>query len=134
MHCAALPDSFAALMGAASGEGFTFLEPLASRWTGEAYDRDEDASVMAVFGDGALTAIGAQTYDDDDPSPDHRRIRHFYVAPASRCAGALIQEALHHAPFVHLRARHAVSFAFWEAMGFARTLGRADRTHRLARA
>ena len=95
---------------------------------------------MAVFSDGALTAIGAQTFDEYDPSPDHRRIRHFYVAPASRragvgraLAGALIQEALHLAPYVHLRATHAVSTAFWDAMGFARTPDRADRTHRLAR-
>ena len=136
----ALPDDFAALNEAARREGFDFLGRLAQRWDGARYDADDLASVWGVRVDGALAAIGAQTYDEYDPSPSHRRIRHFYVRPDRRRSGVgralaqqLIRDAHAIAPRLHLRATHAVSRAFWEAVGFAR-VHREDRTHELIRA
>lgn len=134
-----LPESFAALNAAAKSEGYDFLDRLARNWRGGAYLGDADASVFGVFGFEDLIAIGAQTADEHDPSPDHRRLRHFYVHPVSRrngigrtLAGALIQEAFQLAPYLHLRATHDLSRAFWDAMGFER-VDRADRSHRLVR-
>jgi GNAT superfamily N-acetyltransferase len=134
-----LPDGFRDLAGAARAEGYNFLDRLGSRWTNGAYDGDHDASVLAVFGEDRPLAIGAQTYDEYDPSPDHRRIRHFYVHPDARrsgvgrtLAGALIQDAFQLAPYLHLRATHALSTVFWDAMGFER-VDRPDRSHRLVR-
>ena len=135
----ALPDDFAALRVAAEREDFHFLGRLAQRWDGARYDADDLASVWGVRVDGALAAIGAQTYDEYDPSPSHRRIRHFYVRPDRRRSGVgralaqqLIKDAHAIAPRLHLRATHAASRAFWEAVGFAR-VDREDRTHELVR-
>ena len=135
----ALPDDFAALREAAEREDFLFLGRLGERWDGVRYDADDLASVWGARVDGALAAIGAQTYDEYDPSPLHRRIRHFYVRPDRRRRGVgralaqqLIKDAHAIAPRLHLRATHTVSRAFWEAVGFAR-VDREDRTHALVR-
>ncbi len=134
-----LPDGFTDLAGAARAEGFNFLDRLEARWTNGAYDGDRNASVFAVFGEDRPIAIGAQTFDEYDPSPEHRRIRHFYVHPDFRrngvgrtLAGALIREAFQLAPHLHLRATHDLSHAFWDAMGFER-VDRPDRSHRISR-
>lgn len=134
-----LPDGFTDLAGTARTEGYNFLDRLGARWKDSAYDRDRDAGVFAVFCKDRPIAIGAQTHDEYDPSPDHRRLRHFYVHPDSRRSGvgrtlaaALIQEAFQRAPLLHLRATHALSTAFWDAMGFER-VDRPDRSHRLVR-
>lgn len=136
---AELPESFATLNDCAKIEGYGFLDRLAKNWQGGAYLGDTDASVFGVFGLGDLVAIGAQTADEYDSSPDHRRLRHFYVHPDARrngigrnLAGTLIQEAFQLAPYLHLRATHDLSRAFWDAMGFER-VDRPDRSHRLVR-
>lgn len=135
----ALPESFGALRDVAKAEGYNFLDRLGARWDGEAYLSDRDASVFGVFGAADLIAIGAQTADEYDPHPRHRRIRHFYVRPDMRRGGvgrtlaaALIQQAFSLAPRLHLRATHDLSRAFWDAVGFAR-VEHATRTHELAR-
>lgn len=134
-----LPESFIALEAAARGEGYDFLARLARNWRDGAYLGDADASVFGVYGEGELVAIGAQTADEYDPSPDHRRLRHFYVHPEARrrgvgttLAGTLIQEAFQLAPLLHLRATHDLSRAFWDSLGFER-VDRPDRSHRLVR-
>lgn len=93
-----------------------------------------------VLANGELVAIGAQTYDEYDPSPLHRRIRHFYVRPDRRRDGVgralaqcLTADAHMRAPLLHLRATHALSIAFRDSVGFARVVGREDRTHLLVR-
>lgn len=136
---AALPESFAKLNAAARAEGYDFLDRLAKNWRDGAYLGDTDASVFGVFAEGDLIAIGAQTADEYDPAPDHRRLRHFYVHPDARrtgvgrtLAGALILEAFQHAPHLHLRATQDLSRAFWDAMGFER-VDRPDRSHKLVR-
>lgn len=135
----ALPESFPVPATVAKAEGYDFLERLGARWRDGAYLQDRDASVLAAFSDDHVIAIGAQTFDEHDPHPDHRRIRHFYVHRDYRragigrtLAGALIQEAFQHAPRLHLRATHALSTAFWDAMGFAR-VDHPTRTHLLRR-
>ncbi|MDZ4777588.1 MAG: GNAT family N-acetyltransferase [Alphaproteobacteria bacterium] len=134
-----LPESFAALDATARAEGYDFLARLARNWRDGAYLGDADASVFGVYGEGDLVAVGAQTADEYDPSPDHRRIRHFYVHPDTRrsgigttLAGTLIQEAFQLAPLLHLRATHVLSGAFWDSLGFER-VDRPDRSHRLVR-
>jgi ribosomal protein S18 acetylase RimI-like enzyme len=97
------------------------------------------ASVWGAEIGGVLIAIGAQTHDDYDPSPLHRRMRHFYVRPDMRRAGVgralaqqLILDAFELAPRLHVRATHDGARAFWEALGFAR-VAREDRTHEMVR-
>lgn len=135
-----LPADFTALRDAAEREGYRFVRRLADRWDGERYRDDESASVWGAVQGGALIAIGAQTYDEYDPSPLHRRIRHFYVRPDHRRGGVgrnlaaqLIADAHALAPMLHLRATHALSIAFWDEIGFARVASREDRTHVLIR-
>jgi ribosomal protein S18 acetylase RimI-like enzyme len=130
-----LPEGFGALEEEARAEGFAFVARLRERWRGDAYDADEAACVLAANFDGELAAVGAQTYDEYDPAPEHRRIRHFYVAPRYRrrrvgraLADALTEEAFRLAPRLHLRATHDLSRTFWDAMGFVR-VAREDRTH-----
>lgn len=136
----AMPASFAALRETAEGEGYEFLRRLGDRWNSDRYRDDKLATVWGAVEDGALIAIGAQTYDEYDPSPLHRRIRHFYVRPDRRRGGVgravamqLITDAHALAPLLHLRATHALSTAFWDSVGFARVESREDRTHVLMR-
>jgi GNAT superfamily N-acetyltransferase len=136
-----LPESFPALLAVALAEGHAFPERLRDRWRNGAYLDDANAALMGVLdGAGALIAIGAQTADQYDPHPDHRRLRHFYVMPSHRrtgvgraLAGALIQDALDKAPILHLRASSPVSIAFWNAMGFEEVKDHPDHTHRMTR-
>ena len=135
------PASFSALREAAEREGYGFVRRLGERWDGKRYIDDDKASVWGAVQDGVLIAVGAQTYDEYDPSPLHRRIRHFYVRPDWRRNGAgralaakLIDDAHALAPRLHLRATHELSTAFWDGVGFARVAGREDRTHELVRA
>ena len=132
---AGLPPEFERLREAARTEGYGFLDRLHARWRNSAYDADDQASVVGVQSEDRLVAIGAQTYDEYDPHPEHRRIRHFYVLPEARrhgagrlLAGELTKHAFERAPRLHLRATHSLSTAFWDAMGFER-VARADRTH-----
>ena len=134
-----LDERFEGLRTTAKAEGYDFLDRLGARWDGNAYVDDHDASVFGVFHAGDLVAIGAQTVDEYEPHPDHRRIRHFYVRPDMRragvgraLAGALIQQALSLAPRLHLRATHDLSRSFWDAMGFAR-VDHPTRSHELVR-
>ena len=132
---AELPAAFEPLRAAASAEGFGFLDRLALRWRAGAYDRDVRACVLGAWIGDEFVAVGAQTVDEYDPHPAHRRLRHFYVAPQQRRSGvgralasALTAEAFAVAPRLHLRATHAVSMAFWDALGFAR-VSHLSRTH-----
>ncbi len=136
----ALPADFSALADAARQEEYEFVQRLGARWDGVRYMDDALATVWGAFADGALIAIGAQTYDEYDPSPLHRRIRHFYVRPYRRRGGVgralaakLIEDAHKLAPLLHLRATHELSTAFWDGVGFARVVGREDRTHVMVR-
>lgn len=136
----ALPASFTALRDAAELEGYAFVRRLGDRWDGVRYQDDVLATVWGAFEDDALIAIAAQTFDEYDPSPLHRRIRHFYVRPDRRRGGVgralaaqLIADAHALAPLLHLRATHPLSMAFWDSIGFSRVEQREDRTHALVR-
>jgi GNAT superfamily N-acetyltransferase len=140
VRLAELDEKFEALRRVAKAEGFDFLDRLGARWRGGAYLEDPVACVLGIFDAGDLAAIGAQTFDEYEPHPDHRRIRHFYVHPDMRragagraLAGALIQQAFALAPRLHLRATHDLSRSFWDAMGFAR-VDHPTRSHEMVRA
>ena len=135
-----LPADFPALAEAAKQEGFDFVHRLGARWDGARYMDDPLATVWGAFAAEALIAIGAQTHDEYDPSPLHRRIRHFYVRAHHRRGGVgralaakLIADAQGLAPFLHLRATRTHSAAFWGSVGFGRVTGREDRTHEWVR-
>jgi GNAT superfamily N-acetyltransferase len=136
----AMSAGFADLRAAAEHEGYGFVRRLGERWDGARYLDDALATVWGAVDGDAVIAIGAQTHDEYDPSPLHRRIRHFYVRPDWRRGGVgravamkLIEDAHALAPLLHLRATHALSTAFWDRVGFERVLGREDRTHLLVR-
>jgi GNAT superfamily N-acetyltransferase len=134
-----LPETFATLRAAADTEGYDFMERLQQNWSNGAYRRDLGATLRAAYVDGDLAGLGAQALDEYDVSPDHRRIRHFYVLPKYRRDGvgralaqALIDDALALSPRLHLRATHEVSLAFWDALGFSR-VSHENRTHEMVR-
>ena len=135
-----LPADFPALAEMARQEGYDFVSRLGVRWDGVRYMDDALATVWGALAGGALIAIGAQTHDEYDPSPLHRRIRHFYVRPDHRRCGVgralaanLIADAHALAPFLRLRATRVHSAAFWESVGFERVDGREGRTHEMNR-
>lgn len=135
-----LPPDFERLRKSATAEGYLFLDRLAARWRDGAYMGDDKADLLAAIADGQTLAIGAQTFDEYDPHPTHRRIRHFYVKPEARrhgvgraLADGLTARAFDVAPRLHLRATHALSNAFWDSMGFTR-VAREDRSHEKVRA
>jgi GNAT superfamily N-acetyltransferase len=135
-----LPADFPALAETAKLEGYDFVSRLGARWDGARYMDDMVATVWGAFAGDALIAIGAQTHDEYDPSPLHRRIRHFYVRSDHRrdgvgraLAAKLIDDAHALAPFLRLRATRVHSAAFWDSVGFTRVAAREDRTHELNR-
>lgn len=135
-----LPPDFEALREASLAEDCKFLNRLERQWRCGRYDNDALATVRIVHSDNVTLGLGAQTYDEYDPAPDHRRMRHFYVLPSARRRGvarqlarALIEDAFACALRLRLRATNAVSTAFWDAIGFWRI--EADRsTHEMRRA
>jgi len=137
---AQLPVGFEDLRQASVAEDFEFLNRLEKKWRDGRYDDDRLATVRIAYSEGGTLGVGAQTHDEYDLAPDHRRMRHFYVSPSARRGGvgrrlahALIEDAFACGARLRLRATHAVSTAFWDAMGFARI--EADRsTHEMWRA
>lgn len=134
-----LPSGFARLQAAAEAEGFRFLERLRQNWREGGYSDDAAATLRVAHHGGALIAIGAQSRDEYEGSTLRRRMRHFYVHPAFRRQGAgralarqLMGDAFALAPILCLRATHALSIAFWDAMGFARVIHE-SRTHEMKR-
>ncbi|MFT3728455.1 MAG: GNAT family N-acetyltransferase [Terricaulis sp.] len=135
-----LPEGYELLRQIASDEGYNFVARLGARWRVGVYDIDDRATVRYAHNEGALIAIGAQTFDEYDPGPDQRRIRHFYVTSAARRGGVgralantLIQDAFAIAPKLTLRATYDRSKAFWESIGFTPVSNREDRTHEMLR-
>lgn len=137
----ALPDDLPALQDEAAAEGYRFVEGILEEWDAGRYaGEDERNTLLTVYREGVLAAIGAVTPDPYDPAPDLLRIRHVYVRPANRregvgrvLAGALIQQGLALAPRLSLNAADAGASAFWEAMGFRADRSGTRRTHLLLR-
>jgi GNAT superfamily N-acetyltransferase len=137
----ALPDDLPALQAEAAAEGYRFVEGILEEWDAGRYaGEDERSTLLAVYREGELAAIGAVTPDPYDPAPDLLRIRHVYVRPDARregvgraLAGALIQQGLALAPRLSLNAADAGASAFWEAMGFRPDRGGTRRSHLLER-
>lgn len=137
----ALPDDLPALQDEAAAEGYRFVEGILEEWHAGRYaGEDERNTLLAVYREGVLAAIGALTPDPYDPAPDLLRIRHVYVRPANRregvgraLAGALIQQGLALAPRLSLNAADAGASAFWEALGFQPDRGGTRRSHLLER-
>lgn len=137
----ALPDDLPALQDEAADEGYRFVEGILEEWDAGRYaGEDEQSTLLAVYREGVLAAIGAVTPDPYDPAPDLLRIRHVYVRPANRregvgrvLAGALIQQGLALAPRLSLNAADAGAAAFWEALGFRPDRGGTRRSHLLER-
>lgn len=137
----ALPDDLPALQDEAAAEGYRFVEGILEEWDAGRYTgEDERNTLLAVYREGVLAAIGAVTPDPYDPAPDVLRIRHVYVRPGNRregvgrvLASALIQQGLALAPRLSLNAADAGASAFWEAMGFRPDNGGTRRSHLLER-
>lgn len=137
----ALPDDLPALRDEAAAEGYRFVEGILEEWDAGRYaGEDERNTLLAVYREGVLAAIGAVTPDPYDPAPDLLRIRHVYVRPGCRregvgrvLAGALIQQGLALAPRLSLNAADAGASTFWEAMGFRPDRGGTRRSHLLER-
>ena len=137
----ALPTDLPALQDEAAAEGYRFVEGILEEWDAGRYaGEDERNTLLAVYREGVLAAIGAVTPDPYDPAPDLLRIRHVYVRPGNRregvgrvLASALIQQGLALAPRLSLNAADAGASAFWEAMGFRPDSSGTRRSHLLTR-
>jgi GNAT superfamily N-acetyltransferase len=137
----ALPDDLPALQDEAAAEGYRFVEGILEEWDAGRYaSADERNTLLAVYREGVLAAIGAVTPDPYDPAPDLLRIRHVYVRPGNRregvgrvLAGALIQQGFALASRLSLNAADAGASAFWEAMGFRPIADGFRRSHLLER-
>ena len=137
----ALPDDLPALQDEAAAEGYRFVEGILEEWDAGRYaGEDERNTLLAVYREGVLAAIGAVAPDPYDPAPDLLRIRHVYVRPGNRregvgrvLASALIQQGLALAPRLSLNAADAGASAFWEAMGFRPDRSGTRRSHLLER-
>jgi len=107
-----LPDDFEELRNEAGAEAYRFVESLREEWLAGHYAAGDDRfAVFAAFREGGLAGVGALTPDPYDPAPDLLRVRHVYVRPLHRAAGAgralaaaLIQQGLALAPRLSLRA------------------------------
>lgn len=136
-----LPDDLPALQDEAAAEGYRFVEGILEEWGAGRYaGEDERNTLLAVYREGVLAAIGAVTTDPYDPAPDLLRIRHVYVRPGNRregvgriLASALIQQGLALAPRLSLNAADAGASVFWEAMGFRPDSSGTRRSHLLTR-
>lgn len=136
-----LPDDFEALRNEAGAEAYRFVEGLHGEWKAGHYRGIDDRfALFAAFRDGELAGVGALTPDPYDPEPDLLRVRHVYVRPLHRAAGAgralasaLIQQGLALVPRLSLRAADARAARFWEAAGFSETASGTRRSHLLTR-
>ena len=136
-----LPDDFEGLCSEARAEAYRFVESLREEWLAGHYAAGDDRfAVFAAFIDGELAGVGALTPDPYDPEPDLLRVRHVYIRPLHRAAGAgralacaLIQQGLALAPRLSLRASDDRAARFWEASGFLPDTNGTRRSHLLAR-
>jgi GNAT superfamily N-acetyltransferase len=136
-----LPEDFEALRSEAAAEAYRFVESLREEWLEGRYSAGDDRfAVFAAFTGGELAGVGALTPDPYDPAPDLLRIRHVYVRPFHRSAGAgrmlaaaLIQQGLELAPRLSLRAADDRAARFWETAGFQQTTSGTRRSHLLTR-
>jgi GNAT superfamily N-acetyltransferase len=119
-----LPAGFDALRAEARGEGYRFVERLATDWSSGTtrFDREGEALLAARLG-GTLAAIGGLTIEPIVSGA--LRMRRFYVRREYRRRGigcvlatALLEQAARFVRLVTVNAAPA-STAFWESLGFA---------------
>ena len=122
-----LPEGFDALLVDAASEGVRNMALLAEGWAGgdQRFDRNGEALLGALVA-GELAGIGGLSVEPAASEPA-RRVRRFYVRPASRrqgvgsaLASALIQEALDQVDLLTCNAAASPAAApFWETQGFS---------------
>lgn len=131
-----LPDPrLAALVAAASREGFEFLDRLDREWNEGSNRFDGDGETLLGVCDGdALIAIGGLNLDPYDPARGGR-LRRVYVRADRRGGGIgrqLVETLLDRARpcFVQVRLRAGTEDAgrFYDRLGFSRT-DEPDATH-----
>jgi GNAT superfamily N-acetyltransferase len=118
-----LPPGFDALRAEARGEGYRFVERLATDWISGTtrFDREGEA-LLAAHLNGMLAGVGGLTIET--VVPDALRMRRFYVRLACRrrgigreLAAALLERAASFTRLVTVNAAPASS-RFWESLGF----------------
>jgi GNAT superfamily N-acetyltransferase len=119
-----LPAGFDALRVEARGEGYRFVERLATDWISGTtrFDREGEA-LLAAHLNGVLAGVGGLTIEPI--VPDALRMRRFYVRLAYRrrgigreLAAALLERAASFTRLVTVNAAPA-STGFWDSLGFA---------------
>lgn len=129
-----LPDGFAALSGEARHEGHNHLDRLAQDWTSRKmrFDRPGERLLAGTVAE-ALVGVGGLSIEPDIPGGF--RMRRFYVRRASRRSGvarAIASQLMQSLPpggrAVTVNAGGRGAAAFWEALGFSRTVA-AGHTH-----
>jgi GNAT superfamily N-acetyltransferase len=119
-----LPEGFDALRAEARGEGYRFVERLATDWISgtTCFDREGEV-LLAAHLNGVLAGVGGLTIEP--VVPDALRMRRFYVRLAYRrrgigreLAAALLKRAASFTRLVTVNAAPA-SIGFWESLGFS---------------
>jgi GNAT superfamily N-acetyltransferase len=128
-----LPDDLTVLRQDARAEGHGFLDRLALEFASGAnrFDRAGEALLVAHVGD-VLAGIGGITIDPWYPGA--LRMRRFYVLTAHRRLGiarVIALELLNDAPRPITLNASAMSFPFWESLGFIPVADQ-HHTHRMA--
>jgi GNAT superfamily N-acetyltransferase len=120
-------------------EGFCFLARLRRAYeSGAARFDGPGETLLGVYAEGELVAVGGVSADPYEAGPRAGRIRHVYVARARRGQGigrrlmaALIQAAHPHFDALALRTDTAQAAAFYQALGFQPVADHPHHTHRL---
>jgi GNAT superfamily N-acetyltransferase len=128
-----LPDGFAALAAEAEAEGHRHIRRLAEEWASGAQRFDDPGeALLATFAQGELAGVGGLTVEPSESGEPALRMRRLYVAVAARgrgvgrtIANALLQEAGDQVDLITVHAGNEGAAAFWEALGFRPTSGRA---------
>ncbi len=118
------------LRSEARAEGFAFLGRLVREWVnGTSRFGGSGEKLLGAFRGEQLIAVGGINRETYDPAPSRCRLRHLYVLKAFRRQGvatALLEHLFEAARWtfdeIHLRTESAHAAAFYERMGFQRSL------------
>lgn len=124
-----IDDDLFALVAAARGEGYTFMDRLVNHWSsGENRFDQPGECYFAVRLGGRLIAAGGLNRDPFCDATGVGRVRHVYVLPEARRSGAgtellaaITTAARGQFHLLRLRTNTERGAAFYEALGFERS-------------
>lgn len=131
-------DGLDALRQTSVAEGQRMLSRLQENWVSGLNRFDRPGEILAgAIADGVLVGVCGRNIDPFAGDAAAGRVRHLYVAPASRCKGIgrglvrfIAADAADFFRFLNTRAPPE-AFEFYERLGFSPILENSTVTHRL---